>query len=344
MKKTQVALAALALVASTAALADGVTISGYADVGVQNTTGLGSYMTGGLLAPNVINFAGTENLGNGMKAEFFLQNRFEIPDGRNTNGSQTAYGNTFWNLSYIGLVTQAGTVQLGRNVDAFAGAALGFDVTGGGNMGSLVDGLLYTGASPVFGSSQIKYISPNLGGLSVSGSFYAADSNNDAGGNNSAKNDYSVAATYSVGAASLGGAYANRKSNQTSFNQDNPGASYFLGAGYDFGFAKVNLSHVSTSNNGSVTGINAAAPIPSIAGLTLNVGYYKNDKDVSDDGSSTSIGAKYALSKRTTLFANYQKTTDGYLTSLGTSYTQMGSGSISVSGASAFTVGVGHSF
>jgi len=37
MKKTQVALAALALVASTAALADGVTVSGSLDAGVAHT-------------------------------------------------------------------------------------------------------------------------------------------------------------------------------------------------------------------------------------------------------------------------------------------------------------------
>ncbi len=37
MKKTQVALAALALVASTAALADGVTLSGSLDAGIAAT-------------------------------------------------------------------------------------------------------------------------------------------------------------------------------------------------------------------------------------------------------------------------------------------------------------------
>ena len=39
MKKTQVALAALALVASTAALADGVTIYGALDGAVAHSTG-----------------------------------------------------------------------------------------------------------------------------------------------------------------------------------------------------------------------------------------------------------------------------------------------------------------
>ena len=47
MKKTQVALAALALVASTASLADGVKVSGQIDVGVGHTTNVGSYMEQG---------------------------------------------------------------------------------------------------------------------------------------------------------------------------------------------------------------------------------------------------------------------------------------------------------
>jgi len=71
MKKTQIALAALALVASTAAIADGVKVSGQIDVGVGHTTGVGSYMEQGGWADNSnIGFSGEETLGNGMKAFF----------------------------------------------------------------------------------------------------------------------------------------------------------------------------------------------------------------------------------------------------------------------------------
>jgi len=77
MKKTQVALAALALVASTAALADGVKVSGQMDVGVGNTTGVGTYMEQGGWADNSnITFSGDETLGNGMKAFFTLASGF----------------------------------------------------------------------------------------------------------------------------------------------------------------------------------------------------------------------------------------------------------------------------
>ncbi|MFM8467713.1 MAG: hypothetical protein ACKOAO_09160, partial [Oxalobacteraceae bacterium] len=63
MRKTQVALAALALMASTAALADGVAISGGIDIGMQNSTGDGSKMRSGMLGINVVNLAASEDLG-----------------------------------------------------------------------------------------------------------------------------------------------------------------------------------------------------------------------------------------------------------------------------------------
>jgi GBP family porin len=72
MKKTQVALAALALVASTAALADGVKVYGTADVSLVNTTN-GTFFAGaGNNAGSIFGFTGSEDLGSGLKAAFTL--------------------------------------------------------------------------------------------------------------------------------------------------------------------------------------------------------------------------------------------------------------------------------
>ncbi len=322
MRKTQVALAALALVASTAAMADGVKVSGILDAGVQNSTGNGTYIASGLLAPNFINFAGSEDLGNGMKAEFFLQTRLELVDGAKTTD--------LWNQSYIGLVTEAGTLQVGRNVDSFSNAVLASDVTVGGNMGSYVDSVLFLGSSAVFANNQIKYISPNVGGLNVMASGYMMEDSDQ----KTAKNDYSLAGIYSNGAISASAAYANRK------YTGNEVKAWHVSAGYDFGFAKVNLVYQDTNGNGSVTGVNAAVPVASIAGLTATIGYYNNNNTASSDGSTTSVGAKYALSKRSTLFANYQNATDSYTLNKGLSQTT----GITAGAGNAVTLGVSHSF
>ena len=72
MKKTQVALAALALVASTATLAN-VTVYGAVDAAAAHASGKGTYFdgTGAWTAPSHLGFKGSEDLGSGMKASHF---------------------------------------------------------------------------------------------------------------------------------------------------------------------------------------------------------------------------------------------------------------------------------
>ena len=92
MKKTQVALAALALVASTAAMADGVKVSGQMDVGVGHTTGVGSYMDQGAWADNSnITFSGSEDMGSGMKAFFTLAAGFTQNGDPGNGGNGTLF-------------------------------------------------------------------------------------------------------------------------------------------------------------------------------------------------------------------------------------------------------------
>ena len=119
MKKTQVALAALALVASTAAMADGVTISGGIDIGMQNTTNGGSKMASGLLGINVVNVAASEDLGSGLKADLFVQHRFEAGNGSSTYQGYTGAG-PFWNQSYVGLSGDFGSLKIGRQIESYA--------------------------------------------------------------------------------------------------------------------------------------------------------------------------------------------------------------------------------
>ena len=99
MRKTQVALAALALVASTAALADGVTVSGNLDAGIARTTtnndadtariGTNFSGAGGFVAGNNINFSGTEDIG-GLKAGFTLGAGIDLGNGSSGNGGSAA--------------------------------------------------------------------------------------------------------------------------------------------------------------------------------------------------------------------------------------------------------------
>ncbi len=343
MKKTQMALAAVALVASTAVMADGIKVSGYVDAGFASQSP-GAKFVSGLNNINQLNFSGSEDLGNGLKADFFLQHRFELSNGNNTTGSVVDDGagtatnpkrTSVFNQSTVGLSGDFGSISMGRGVDALWGnAAAAFDVTGGHNMGSFVASVINKSASPIFGDSMIKYASPNLNGLNLAVSYYANTSAASAVGTTT-KNDYSLGATYALGSINLGAGYANRS------DASGAGTVTFLGAGSDLGFAKVNVVYLDTANKGSTYGFNTAIPVPGVEALSLNAGYYSDTgATTADDGTLTSIGGQYALSKRTNVFANYQTTSGAFktYTGLSDSYTP------SAAAKSAFTVGLGHSF
>jgi predicted porin len=123
MKKTQVALAALALVASTAALADGVTVYGRVDASVAKQTGSNTSFDGsGNWDTSVFGIRGSEDLGNGLKASFNLETGVNIGNGASANnGTTTEVGagtvnNLFARLANINLSGDFGTVSAGTQL------------------------------------------------------------------------------------------------------------------------------------------------------------------------------------------------------------------------------------
>jgi predicted porin len=334
MRKTQFALAALALVASTAALAEGVTISGRMDVGYQSgsgsadvdTAGATSALSGGLLAPNFLNFSGSEDLGNGMKAMFMSSSTFSSTGG---------FGSLVSLQSYVGISGNFGTIKTGQTVDSFWGNGVAnFDVTGGGNMGSAATTMFMHGASGIFHDNTMQYTLPTMGGLNGAATYVVNDGTSARSTAALKSGDYSIAATYDVNNIKVGAGYSSLDTNK----------SYFIGAGTELGTVKVNLLYVSSDaaqgNAGAkanTTGINAAVPL--IGALSATAGYYKTKGSASGvDGTDTSVGLLYSLSKRTTLFGNYEKATGNTILGFG----QNGSGQGTA--GDIFTAGVAHSF
>jgi predicted porin len=129
MKKTQVALAALALVASTAALANGVTISGQIDLGVMHTgksnNGAGgTFMEqGALLDHSSVNISASEDLGGGMKAFTTLELGFSAngfaDNGGGGNNTTAGAGALFNRQAFAGVSGDFGSVAFGRQLSPF---------------------------------------------------------------------------------------------------------------------------------------------------------------------------------------------------------------------------------
>ncbi len=334
MKKTQMALAAVALVASTAAMAQ-VTVSGRFDAGVQNGSGTAdlngttagsikrAYSGAGLLAPNQLNFSGSEDLGNGMKASFMVST---LLDGG-------LLGSPLFLQQNVGISGDFGALKIGTQVDSFWGAGLAnFDVTGGGNMGSAVTAAFMHGATGVFHNNTVSYTAPSIAGVNLAGSYVVNDGSTARSTAAIKQGDYSVAGTADVGSVKLGGGYSVVNTNK----------SFFLGAGTDLGFGTVNVIYLNSNavsgvanKSATTTGINGKVPL--VGALAATAGYYSTD-GTTINGTNTSVGLLYGLSKQTTVFGNYEKATGN--TKLGFGYSGTGQGTA----GDIVTVGVAHSF
>ena len=333
MKKSNIALAALALIASTAVMAEGVNVSGYIDAGVQNNSvGKNTNMIGGVLNINHVAFSGSEDLGNGMKAGFLLLTRFESTGGQMTRPGSTG---TLFEIANLNLSSAAGTIELGRTVDAYWGNGVAaYDVTGGSNVGSAVSSVLNLRTSKVFVDNSIKYVSPSISGVTVAATYVLNTSATGATIASATQNDKSVTVNYAAGPVGVGAGYM----------KSDLAKGYFVGAGYDAGVAKINAIYQNAEDTTGATlrnmGVNTAVPLS--GELTLTAGYYKDSGAgafLQGEGTSTQAGLIYALSKRTKLFANVQRTTGLAQLNLGLSTPTASAGV-----GSAYTVGLGHSF
>ncbi len=317
MRKTQMALAAVALVASTAAMAADVTVSGRIDYAyASDSAGTMTGLREGNLAPNFINVTGSEDLGDGMKASFNWVNLVTSSGGL-VNANANA-----------GISTGAGGIKLGRVTDTFLKGVLAFDVTGGGNMGSAVSPILQLGATGAFHSNAIQ-VDANVAGINLEATYIGQTSSPTtvfddgsvgtagdpmASAYAGAKGDYSFSASTDVGGLKVGTAYSRRSAADASATLTGgdlvASKNWAVGVGGNLGpvtanLLYMNLGSVAGADSTTVTGGNGAYPLTDA--VTLTAGYYNYDGN--KNGSLTSIGGKYAFSKRTTGFVNYEKVT-----------------------------------
>jgi len=142
MRKTQLALAAVALIASSAAMSANVSISGNLDVGIGRTSGYngtgGMYLEQGAYFDNQsLSLNVNEDLGSGLKAHGSLGMGFNANGasdnpGANRDGNgnfatnASIMGNGLFNRqSYVGLSGEFGDIRLGRQLSPFIAAAAG---------------------------------------------------------------------------------------------------------------------------------------------------------------------------------------------------------------------------
>lgn len=308
MKKTLIALAVLA---STAAFAQStVTISGKVDVGVINPIGAQKTrvdQSGN--GANLIVFAGSEDLGGGLKANFRLAQHFSPESGLNdgTNANRP----TFQGESTLGLSGAFGSVKLGRALTALqAPVVLSTDPWTTFQQGSIallgkgyatdIDNVAGSGSGAVR-TDGIFYTSPSFSGFTASVTLGLKNSQSSGAVVTGAKNLTSLWLSYAAGPIMVGGG--------TEQNRTGDRVTALLGT-YDFGVAKVGAGYgvvnPIAAGAADIKNYNLMVTVP-MGAATIKAGYGRSKADgaAAATDKKLGIGVDYALSKRTTLYTSF---------------------------------------
>lgn len=363
MQKKIIALAVAAVASGAAFAQSNVTIYGNIDMGYMHRTGSNGPITSkqaqndlqSIASESYIGFKGVEDLGNGLKAIFDVAYLL-APD---TNGglSKSAH-------QYVGLTGGFGTAVAG-DLDGLRYGIYGrYDPFGNYSVGNFQQMTIQYDRA----QNAVAYISPTFAGFNAivayatntqgrEGSMYTRNSPT-VNGNSGDDRLWSLNVNYNNGPLSVALDY--ETTTNVSATTNNRLYVATAGASYDFGVAKVGVildkqhgqvnSLISNVNNRNNYLLGVTVPVTSKASVLASYGFVKDKNDnVSDaDGRKASLGARYALSKRTTLYADYTHIHNDSNANGGAGWqvNPMGNSRISQGGlgVSGFDVGIKHSF
>ena len=352
MRNTKIALAVLALVASTAAMAQ-ATVYGTLEAGLANTsssnnttkgtmfTGAGSWVAG-----NNIGFKGSEDLDGGMKANYQLEVGLNLNNGATDNGGSDGL---FTRTAAIGLSSELGTLTLGQQLSPYIAAqAMGTAgngnffvnriIMGGGAAGGLnaAAGSTVSGQGGFFMPNAVVYSSPSIGGISAS--VMQTLRNGAAGG---AVDAGTQADSYTAGMAT--GAFGDVNVTVGFQNRQNTVAGQTLSASYTMGPATLSGNYTKSTAEGktAVNSYSGSLAYKVTDPLTLSLQYARNNLAAAQTLSN--LGAQYALSKRTSLYATYGRGTNGAQSNYDTRGDFKGDGTVTTT-STTLAAGVVHSF
>lgn len=312
MKKSLIALAVLGSMASVAAAQSSVTLFGIVDVNARYVKGGGQNMkllgTSGN-ATSRWGLRGTEDLGGGLKAGFWLESALN-PDNGTIDATRA------WHRrASVSLSGDFGELRLGRylvndftvwaDFDPFATTgvgdagkfhhALGSGVSNMTRADNIVGYFLPSNLGGLYGSFEVaagegvngnKYVGGRLG--------YAAGPLNVTAGYSTSEvavNDYkrtSFAGSYDLGVAKLLGSYTQNKYGVGDRKQ----TVVLIGATIPLGSGHIRTSFITANSNRNAEGFSAAVP------------------GVKGDSKQFAIGYVHDLSKRTAVYATVSRVTN----------------------------------
>jgi predicted porin len=335
---------------------DGMTAYGMIDLAVIRESGgsAGSVTktTSGVSAGSRIGFKGTEQLGGGLAALFVLESGFQGDTGAMGQG-----GLLFGRQAYVGLRGAAGTLLAGRQYTPQYLVVVFADPFGSGYVADSKNIIATSGNSLSRMDNTVKYLSPAVAGVTVE----LAGAPGEVAGDSAAGRQFGGSVAYAAGPLQMRAGYHNRNSDTAMLKNTENGRNTVVAAVYDFGVVKLHalygVNHGLNSsvlrNTGNPYG-SRVAPLAStdsrdaLAGLTVPFGEHtllaswlrKDDRTVlNQDATQWALGYRYALSKRTSVYAVYAHIANRN----GAGYTA-GNASEAGSGNRASSIGISHSF
>ncbi|MBQ0131613.1 MAG: porin [Comamonas sp.] len=321
-KKLMAALPLMAL-GSVSFAQSSVTLFGTVDQAATYVDGRDKWsgLQSGGNADSRIGFRGTEDLGGGLKAQFWLESGILSDTGSGDSGG----GLDFKRRATVGLMSNAGELRLGRDETSAYRSMKRFDVfnnagIGGSQMWS--DGFVPNTAltSPTLGDSKRKdnlvaYYSPNWGGFNFAANYGFGESSNDTwktrayagltlGYNNGAWNAALSAEQQNGNALPVAGSAFELRQR-----------AYSAGVGYDFGRVQISgayrQSDVSGPAGNSLDGqsymLGLAAPVGAAGVVKASYNRYEREVVANNElkADHFSLGYEHNLSKRTAMYGTY---------------------------------------
>ena len=187
MKKSLLAVALLGACAGFAQAQSNVQIYGTIDAGFVKRTD--QTLAIGKRAANTLGFKGSEELGNGLKAIFQLEMRYEPDTGTQETGSNGAQRPLFQGQSRVGLQGDFGMVRIGRGLTPMQETIMAFEPWHGlptpagfytdlSVAGYTSDPLSLAGNSGNRWSNAVWYNTPSFSGFQFNSAVGTKESNN----------------------------------------------------------------------------------------------------------------------------------------------------------------------
>jgi predicted porin len=339
MKKNALVFAMLAAFAAAANAQTNVTVYGVVDANITHVNDGGPagsklQLGSGSQFGSRVGFTGTEDLGGGLSASFKLENGFNVDDGslgqstvNNTDPTKNV-ARLFGRQAWVGLNGGFGSVKLGRQNNVIFNTMIPLDPFGLGLAGD--SSRLFS----LYGfrtDNAIGYTAPKMGGFSGELLYGFGEVADDT----TANRQIGASVAYTGGPVLVTLAH-HRAENAA--GTDNAKTTV-IGGTYGFSVAKIHVAYAINKGVGALDTRDALIGVTVPMGaITLLASYIRKDDKAAanSDADQIGVGATYALSKRTSFYSTFARTSNDSLVK----YAAGAPGATS----KLFNVGVSHKF